>query len=88
MKELVIAIVIGAVGYYVFFYEPTDTVTEQERTKIEQQQQYEQGILDEVDVERKTYGGALTDTYDSIKSTIESAKDSVKKIEDKSQAEY
>lgn len=86
MKALFIAIILGAVGYYVFIYEPdvTPSIQPEQNQEISERQK----ILEEEGIENKSYQGALTDTYDSIKTTIQSAKDSVAKVEERSQAEY
>jgi len=80
MKTLMIGVILGALGYYIFLYNPTEN---QMDTEVRKGVKQEQDVRDELDIEEKTYEGAFTETYDNIKNTINSAKDSVSKIEER-----
>ena len=80
MKTLMIAVILGALGYYVFIYNPTEVEVD---TDIRETINQEEKTRDELGIENKTYQGAFTETYDKLKNSIDSAKDSVAKIEER-----
>jgi len=73
-------LILGGLGYYIFIYEPADPTELTKETQISE----EQKLRDEYGVEEKTYQGALVETYNKAKDTINSAKESVSLIEKKS----
>lgn len=79
MKALIIAMVLGAVGYFVFIYEPTEPKIPSEQEAQTQSEIDQQELNDE----STSYQGAITETYNRYKTGINDAKSAVQKIEER-----
>ena len=81
MKVLLLAIILGALGYYIFIYDSHNhTQSQFENTS----QTENQKIREEMGIEEKTYKGATTETYHKYKSAVQDAKDVVSRVESRS----
>lgn len=66
MKTLVIALVLGILGYFIFIYKPND-----ENSQIRDVEQTEnQKMMEEMGVEETSYRGIITDTFNNYKSAV------------------
>ena len=80
MKYLLIAILFGGLGFYVFIYEPSNVKDEKIQEKTELQKTSE-----ELGIEESTsYKGAITETYNKYKKGIKDAKSAALNIESRS----
>lgn len=69
MKTLVIALVLGILGYFIFIHKPND-----ENSQIRDVEQTEnQKLMEEIGVEETSYQGIITDTFNNYKSAVKDA---------------
>ncbi|MCD5390065.1 MAG: hypothetical protein LR005_01645 [Candidatus Pacebacteria bacterium] len=87
MKALVIAIILGGLGYYMFVFDSSSL--EKKQKNVQNTQKIEgQKILEEMGVENKSYDGAITETYNTYKKGINDAKSAVRDIENRIQLNH
>lgn len=81
MKALLIAIILGGLGYYMFIYDE-NSFDNTSPTLIEKTE--DQKLRDEFGIEGKSYQGVITDTYNKYKKGINDAKNVVNAVEKRS----
>ena len=78
MKYLLIAIIFGALAYFVFFSEEP-----KEHKNINQGKTEEEMLKDEFGIKSTSYQGAIIQTYHKYKNAVQGAKNAVKQMEHK-----
>lgn len=81
MKALLLAIILGALGYYIFIYDSSEHTQSQFKNTTQTENQK---IREEMGIEEKTYQGAMMETYQKYKSAVQGAKDAVSLTESRS----